>query len=144
MYQTSCRSLLRRAVGFMLKVRDLRIPAKPNVCSGGNRTAFRDDPEHHRSEGWMAAARMLVWGKGQQSLAPPQHPETPGARIALWPEPENDLNLLADSSGPRTGSVTATPLQWINPASATSQRRATRPVEDGASPSSGSRVIRPE
>src|SRR5678816_3377094 len=25
------------------------IPAKLNACSGGSRTVFRDDPEHHRS-----------------------------------------------------------------------------------------------
>src|SRR5262250_2098989 len=95
----------------MLKVRDLRIPAKPNVCSGGKRTAFRDDPEHHRSEGCMVAARMLVWGKGQAVPCPASAPRDPGS---AKPEPEKDLNLLvADSSGPGTGSVTATPLQWI-------------------------------
>ena len=30
----------------------------------------------------MVMARMGVWGKGRQSLAPPQHTE-PGARSAL-------------------------------------------------------------
>jgi hypothetical protein len=30
------------------------IPAKLNACSEGSRTAFRDDPEHHRSVATLA------------------------------------------------------------------------------------------
>jgi hypothetical protein len=36
-------------------VRPLGIPAKLNASSGGCRTAFRDDPEHHRSVATLAS-----------------------------------------------------------------------------------------
>jgi hypothetical protein len=83
------------------------IPVKLNAHSGGNpNVAFRDEPEHHRSvatlasrlckkcsassretcpersKGGTVAARMGVWGKGQQSLAPPQHSVTRSASSA--------------------------------------------------------------
>jgi len=40
-------------------VRCLGIPAKLNACSEGSRTAFRDDPEHHRSVATLAS--RLCW-----------------------------------------------------------------------------------
>ena len=81
----------------------LEIPAKPNADSErkpNGLTAFRDDPEHRRSVATLASrlcrkcsassrssspqrsgGGMGVWGKGQQSRAPPSAGET-SARMA--------------------------------------------------------------
>jgi len=50
----------------------------------------------------MVVARMGVWGKGQQSLAQPQHAVSRSARSA----PESDDNLyLADLAGDESGKT---------------------------------------
>ena len=91
-------------------VRCLGIPAKLNACSEGSRTAFRDDPEHHRSVATLASRlcgkafgfvkRNLSGaqrrkdaangergaGKGAAALVPAQHWRDPerGQRSRHW------------------------------------------------------------